>query len=93
LSFYAVVSTDESGPYAYDFMSAYISGPGGVNPVTIVELSDLTPTPSWTQFSGAISTANAGRNMEIGFYAENDDLYHTLFLIDSAALTVTACPP
>jgi hypothetical protein len=93
LSFYALVLTDESGPYAYDRMRAYVSDPNGAYPMFIVQLDDLTSTPTWTRFTGQIPNTYAGRNVEIGFWGENDDLYDTLFVIDSTALTVNACPP
>ena len=93
LSFYAFVSSTEVRAYAYDYMDAYVSEAGGAYPVAIVTLDDLTDTPTWTRFSGQIPLTYAGRNVEIGFYTTTDDLYHTNFLIDSTALTVTACPP
>ena len=92
LSFYALVSSLEIGAVAYDYMTRhYISNPGGASPVSVVQLSDLTFTPTWTLFSGPISTTYAGRGIEIGFYAENDDLYDTLFLIDFGGADVS--PP
>jgi hypothetical protein len=93
LSFYAFVDSFETGALAYDYMTAYISNPNGQNPVGIVQINDLTFTSTWTLFSGPISTTWAGKSVEIGFFGENNDLDHTLFMIDSAALTVTACPP
>jgi hypothetical protein len=93
LSFYALVSSPEVRPYAYDYLEAYVSDAGGVYPTTLVTLDDLTDTPTWTRFTSQIPLTYAGGNIEIGFYTTTDDVYDTTFLIDSTALTVTACAP
>jgi len=48
---------------------------------------------AWTKFTTQISPTDwAGLAVEIGFLATTDDLYTTSFLVDSASLTVAACP-
>jgi hypothetical protein len=60
-----------------------------------VQLSNVTPSSSaWTRFTTQLSpTTYAGRSVEVGFLATTDSAFVTSFLIDSASLTVTACPP
>ena len=90
-SFFAFVGTDESYPYAYDIMDAYVSDVGGVGAVPLVELTNATVTTTWTRFTAARPLTYAGRTVEIGFVATTDDLYDTTFLVDTATLNVTAC--
>jgi len=91
LSFFAFVGTDESYPYAYDIMDAYVSDVGGVGAVPLVELTNATVTTTWTRFTAALPLSYAGRTLEIGFVTTTDDLYDTTFLVDTATLNVTAC--
>ena len=91
LSFFAFVGTDDSYAYAYDLMDAYVSEVGGVAPAILVELTNLTVTTNWTRFTAAVPLTYAGRTVEFGFAAATNDLYDTLFLVDTATLNVTAC--
>ncbi len=88
------VRTDESTTgTAYDTAQVLVTQTDGTPIVTVLSLSNLTPTAAWTPFNHLFTQNLSGQTVRVRFTSKNDSLYTTSFYFDTLAFTAThGCP-
>ncbi len=85
------VRTMDLEPYAYDTAQLAFTQVDGTPLLIVKDLSNLTPTTTWTAIDQLAPANLAGQTIRIRITSTNDIIEPTSFYFDTLALTATVC--
>jgi hypothetical protein len=85
------VATDEIGSTVYDTCNVELLNSSGGLIQSVMALSNVTTTATWTAFQLTFTSPQAGQTVRLNFRAASDSSFATSCYFDSLALEATVC--
>jgi hypothetical protein len=85
------IRTDEFLGGPFDIATVALTTTGGAVLETVLNVSDVDATTSWTPFQRIFGQPYAGQTVRVRVRSTNDGSYATSFYFDSLALEATVC--
>lgn len=89
--YYWVATNETTTTAAYDTAQLALVETNATPIETVLSLSNLTTTSTWTAIDKTFTMPQAGKTVRLRFTSTNDITLHTNFFFDTLALTATYC--